>query len=41
MAKCSNCSDIEGKVSLKRKTLPKGLENMVRLSEWSHLSRAL
>ena len=43
MAKCSNFSEIEGKVSLKRRILPKGLENMVPLSEsptypGSHLS---
>ena len=43
MAKCSNFSEIEGKVSLKRGILPKGLENMVPLSEsptypGSHLS---
>ena len=33
MAKCSNFSEIEGKVSLKRRILPKGIENMVPLSE--------
>ena len=33
MAKCSNFSEIEGKVSLKRRILPKGLENMVPLRE--------
>ena len=43
MAKCSNFSEIEGKVSLKRRNLPKGLENMVPLSgsptyPGSHLS---
>ena len=43
MAKCSNFSEIEGKVSLKRSILPKGLENVVPLSEsptypGSHLS---
>ena len=44
MAKCSNFSEIEGKVSLKRRNLPKVLENMVQLSEsptypGTHLSR--
>ena len=33
MAKCSNFSEIEGKVSLKRRIFLKGLENMVPLSE--------
>ena len=33
MAKCSNFSEIEGKVSLKRRILPKGLENIVPLIE--------
>ena len=37
MAKCSIFSEIEGKFSLKRKILPKGLENMVPHNEWSHL----
>ena len=43
MEKCSNFSEIEGKVSLKRRILPKGHENMVPLGEssiypGSHLS---
>ena len=43
MAKCLNFSEIEGKVLLKRRILPKGLENMVPLSKCptypgSHLS---
>ena len=32
MAKFSNFSEIDGKVSLKRRILPKGIENMVPLS---------
>ena len=44
MAKFSNISEMEGKVSIKRRILPKGLENMVPLIEsptypGSHLSR--
>ena len=43
MAKCSNVSEIEGRVSLKRINLPKGLENMIPFSDGptypgSHLS---
>ena len=33
MAKCSNFSEIEGKASLKRGILPKGLGNIVPLNE--------
>ena len=39
MAKCSNFSEIEGKVSLKRRILPKGLENVCPTYPGSHLSR--
>ena len=33
MGKCSNFSEIEGKVSSKRRILLKGLENMVPLKQ--------
>ena len=39
-SKHSDIPEIEGKVSLKRRILQKGLENMAPPSEWSHLSES-